>query len=148
MTQKYISVLVVMTLLAAASPVFAGELVNPNLLSDKLALPALASSPAMASGVALALPQSSQSQLAAHSGEGELTGKGKVFKWLGVGLMLGGGALIARGATVSNPCNAFAGPGVICTSNYQAVRAASLGVGGASAGAGFIMFLRHNHYRE
>jgi hypothetical protein len=162
MVQKYISMCLVLLLVGLTTPAFAGDYVNARLLPQKLPLPALATLPppasmesnlALHSGLALATPQSGQTQLdpnqatGARSGNGELTGKGVAFKWLGVGLMVGGGALIARGATISNPCNGY-GPGVLCTSNYAQVRAVSIGLGAALAGTGALLFARHNHYRE
>jgi hypothetical protein len=161
MLREYVSVSLVLVLLGLGTPAFAGDFVNPNPLPRKLALTALNAAPAMEPGVALnsglapALPQSGQipgTQMepaqASAVRPAELTAKGRVFKWLGVGLMVGGAALMIRGATLSDPCNAFTGPGVFCTSNYTQIRAVSLGIGGASVGAGLLMFLRHNHYRE
>lgn len=159
MVQRYVSMCLVLLLVGLTTPAFAGDYVNMHLLPQKLPLPALAtpsplgsmeSSLALHSGVALALPQSGQTQTqpsqatAARSGNGELTGKGVAFKWMGVLLMGGGGALIARGATISDPCHGIPG----CISNYTTVRAASIGLGAALAGTGAFLFARHNHYRE
>jgi hypothetical protein len=125
----------------------------PVLSSSRLLEPAglslsVRSSP-LSSKFAFA-PQSSATSPGASSAPhtGDLSTKGKVFKWVGVGLMAVGGANIIRGAILSNPCNQFQGPGVFCSSNYSEVRAASFGFGGAAAGAGLFMYLIHGHYRN
>lgn len=162
MVQKYVSTCLVLVFLGVATPAFAGDYVNPNLFSQRMplsaaAFPALAGarflppSVALHSGLAFAPPQPGQTQPGqtplVQPAKGSLTGKGQFFKWGGVVLMGVGAALVVRGASLSDPCKSY-GPGYLCTSNYQQVRAVSLGLGGASAGTGLVMFLLHNRYRD
>jgi hypothetical protein len=67
------------------------------------------------------------------------------IRWFGLALVGGGGALIAHGAMISDPCSSFNGTGVICASNYQTVRASFFAVGGATAGLGAVLLLVHHH---
>jgi hypothetical protein len=160
MVRKYVAVLLALMLSGLAAPAFAGDYQNAKLLPQSFSL-ALASPAALAprttfggvaGTVAFAMPQSGQphgqspqpSQPQAQPPLANHRETSGARKWGGIALMIGGGALIARGATVTDPCSGLSGPGVLCTSNYQEVRAASLGVGGAALIAGVVLFL-HRH---
>lgn len=58
--------------------------------------------------------------------------------------MILGGAMIARGAALSDPCNGYSGRNVISTSNYQTVRTSSFGVGAGSFVSGAALFALRN----
>lgn len=161
MVQKYIAVIVVILLVGATSPAFAGEFVNQSLIAKvrlaNLPSPVLPSakmvSPRvtlsnMAGTVAMAPPQSGQGPAPEKkSGSGELTTKGKVFKWVGIGLIAEGGFDAAYGAAIlKDPCSDF--KGFSCTSNYSTVRGAWLGASAGVAIVGVIFLIKGLHSRQ
>jgi hypothetical protein len=142
MVQKCIAVFLVLMLSGLAAPAFAADYMNTKLIPKTFPL-------AMASSSAFALPQSSQPQAQPTQPAQPTTPNSGVstsggMKWGGIVLMIGGAGLVARGASITDPCSAYSGPGVLCTSNYQEVRAASLALGGAALVAGVVLFL-HRH---
>jgi hypothetical protein len=148
MVQKCIAVFLVLMLSGLAAPAFAADYTNTKLIPNTFPM-------ALASSSAFALPQSSQPQAQPtsqpqaqpqppkpNSGASE-TNAG--MKWGGIVLMIGGAGLVARGASITDPCSAYSGPGVLCTSNYQTVRAASLALGGVALVTGAVLFMRRHH---
>ena len=147
-----IAVLLAVMLFGATPPAFAGDYVNQNLLAkvrfSNLASPALASSKVLPSrvtfgsmtGLAMAPPQSGQNPTPpAKSTSGGLTTKGKVFTWVGIGLIGSGVAEAAYGAAVlKDPCSGRRS----CTSNYSTVRGTWLGMCGASVVVGAILLVK------
>ena len=128
MVQKYIAVLLVLTTLGLTSPCLAGDFANLTpLLQTRLAnlTPPRATLGSLTGGLAFAPPQSGQPSQpgqpqaqAAPSGSGGMSTKGKVFTWVGVGLIAEGGFDAAYGAAIlKDPCSGVSGPYVTCTSN-------------------------------
>jgi hypothetical protein len=163
MLQKCISLCLVVALLSVAAPAFAGDEMNPQPPQQSVAATAAtvftfhppAGLNTFKAAIALAPPrilsgeQNPPSQTSPTPNDsGSLSTKGKVFKWLGIAMLGGGGALIGRGVALSDPCKAYSGPGVICTSNYQEVRGASIGLGAALAGVGAVMLALHGRFKN
>jgi hypothetical protein len=74
--------------------------------------------------------------------------KGKVFTWVGVGLIAEGGFDAAYGAAIlKDPCSGVSGPYVTCTSNYSTVRGVWLGASAAVAAIGVIFLIKGLHSR-
>jgi hypothetical protein len=161
--QKYIAAVVVLVLLSLNAPAFAGEFVNRNLPSNRVPLFSLAPTTAVDSSVlipraalgnlgvfAVAPPQSGQGQTPASKPKtGALTTKGRVFKWVGIGLMAEGAFSGLYGAAVlSDPCSGMSGRYVSCTSNYTTVRATWFGICAASVVTGAILLVKGLHSRE
>jgi hypothetical protein len=155
MVQKYIAVFLVVMLPGLATPAFAGDYMNTKLLPQRFPLvleistaqPPGTTFSEMPGTLAFAPQQSSQDQAQpaqpAQPNSGQWTSGGK--KWGGIALMIGGGALLARGAAITDPCTGFSGPDVLCTSNYQTVRATSFAIGGVAVAVGAVLFsLRHH----
>jgi len=157
MVQKWIAVFLVPMLFGMTAPAFAGDYTNtklfpgrfPLVLESSAALPPGTTLSGMHGALASDMPQPSpdqakptQSPQPPTSRSGQSTSSG--LKWGGIALMIGGGALVARGATITDPCSGFSGPGILCTSNYQAVRASSVVIGGAALVVGAVLF-SHRH---
>lgn len=154
MLQKCVSLTLSLALLGIATPVFAGDEIVPLFSPDAAsAAPFKFQPPAnlnlFSPGVAFAprfqTPGQTSPQSAPTPSPRDPSNHGKLFKWLGIAMMGGGGALIGRGAAISNPCSAYQGPGVLCTSNYQEVRISSFAVGGALAATGLVLFFHGRH---
>jgi hypothetical protein len=169
LARKCVSVFLVLMLSGLAAPAFAGDDMNMKLLPQSLplapaswmALPPVTSLREMPGALAFALPQSVQPQATPANqpqtppasqpqpqptkpNAGQSTSG--AMKWGGIALMLGGGALVGRGASITDPCSGLSGPGVLCTSNYQTVRAASLALGGVAIVVGAVLFLHRHHH--
>ena len=145
MVQKYIAALLVLTMLGLATPCLAADFANPapllqaHLVNPKF-IPQRASFGSLAGSLAFAPPQSPQGQALKPSSR-SLTTAGKVMKWIGIGLMISGGAEAGYGAIVKDPCSGLSGPYLTCTSNYTTVRTVYFAAGGASVGIGAVLLL-------
>ncbi len=163
MVQKYIAVLCAVLLFGATTPAFAGDYVNHNLLAkvrlSNVAFPALASSNVLPSkatfgsmagslAIAMAPPQSGQGQAQqAKPRSGELTTKGKVLKWVGIGLIAEGAFDAAYGAAIlKDPCSGYSSGR--CTSNYSTVRGTWLGASAGVAVVGVILLVKGLHSKQ
>lgn len=137
MVQKYVAVLLVMTMFGLACPAMAGDFVNPKLLPKRMTYGQIVGTIALS-------PQTSQRPMAtpgtpAKSSSGELTTGGKVMKWVGVGLM-GGAALDAvyGGVIYKQADNICGSYNVSGCSSGKGMFFASAGVVG---GIGLVLFL-------
>jgi len=167
--QKYIALILALMLSGlTAAPAFAGDYMNLKLLPHRIpfaesASSALASSAAlpprttfseMAGALAFAPPQTGQGQPAqpappappAQPAKKELTTKGKIMKWVGIGLMASGGIDIAAGAAVSgsSSCNGNS----YCTTVNSVSKGIYYGSGGACIGVGAILLIFGLRNRE
>jgi hypothetical protein len=90
-------------------------------------------------------PSDQEPDSARRSGRASSSSGFGATRWLGLALVAGGGAMIAHGAMISDPCSSFAGPGVLCASNYQTVRTSYMATGGSTVGLGLLFLFVHHH---
>jgi hypothetical protein len=78
-----------------------------------------------------------------------LTTKGKIFTWVGVGLIAEAGFDAAYGAAIlKDPCKGLSGPYVTCTSNFSTVRDVYFGLAAGVAAIGVIFLIKGLHSRQ
>lgn len=142
MVQRYIAALLILTLLVLATPVWAGDYVNPKFLPPK------ATYSRLARNFALAMPQSGQqsppagqAQQSQPGSKRSLTTTGKVLKWVGIGLMAEGALTIGLGEAVYKGNGCAASYSGSCGLDNSDARNIYRGVGGASIGTGLVLLL-------
>lgn len=149
MVRNYIALITIVALLGFCLPVMAGDLVSPNLLPNSSMavrhnIPATIGAFSMPEGTPQAGQAPSTTPAPASSSSGELTTKGKVLKWVGIGLMAEGALDGVYGvAILSDPCKDF--PSGTCTSNYSTVRGAYLGACAGVVAVGAILLVKGLH---
>jgi len=127
-----------------ASPLFAGDLVDPKLLLQNPAPP----SPAgwLHAEIAFAPPWPAPQQQPSRPANQpkQLTTTGKILKWVGVGLMGEGALTVGLGAAI--------GASGECGGAYQVscgtAKGVYYGVGGTSIGVGLVLFLVGIHKKQ
>lgn len=135
MVQKYVAILVVLTMFCMVMPAFGQDYVNPKYL------PHSAGFSGLVGNVGAFAPVSGPvaSPMPAPVPAATTGGGGHVGAWIGTAMLLGGIVTMGSAALIKQPTSCYGFAPSLCTSNYGSERQNLIVIGGIVAVSGLAL---------